>query len=138
MTAIRRSTRIGVRFQAAAGGEYRFAAYVDGNGNGVRAGDIAAGVDAELAPAQRLRDRFSGVSFGLVPGVPDVDGEDGIADGVRIGISRILTLGPDGTATPGTLYVRGRRAQYAVRVLGATGRIRLLAFDSGRRQWMPR
>jgi hypothetical protein len=58
------------------------------------------------------------------------------SDGVRIGTSRILTLGPDGTATSGTLYLHGRRAQFAVRILGATGRTRLLRFDPGGRRWV--
>ena len=33
-------------------------------------------------------------------------------DGVRIGSARILTMSPSGTATSGTLYLQGRRAQY--------------------------
>jgi hypothetical protein len=139
MHAIRRSTRVALRFEPA-GGDYRFAEYLDGNGNGVRAADIAAGVDPELAPRRYLRDHFAGVSFGLIANVPDVDGTRSATagDGVRIGASRILTLGPDGTASSGTLYVHGRRGQYAVRVLGATGRTRLLRFDRGVRQWMSR
>jgi len=69
-------------------------------------------------------------------GVPDVDGDhSAMSDGVRIGTSRILTLGPDGTATSGTLYVRGRRGQFAVRILGATGRTRVLRFDPASGQW---
>ncbi len=48
MQAIRRSTRVALRFDAV-GGDYRFAEYLDGNGNGVRASDIAAGADPELA-----------------------------------------------------------------------------------------
>ena len=37
-------------------------------------------------------------------------------------------MSADGTATSGTLYVRGRRVQYAVRVLGVTGRTRMLQY----------
>jgi hypothetical protein len=137
--AIKRSTRVALRFEPA-GGRGRFAEYVDGNSNGVRAADIASGVDGERAPLVGLAERFSGVALGLLPGTPDVDGDrvDGEADGVRIGASRLLTLGPDGTATPGTLYIRGNRAQYAVRVFGATGRTRVLRFDPGSRQWPSR
>ena len=139
LQAIRRSRCVALRFAAAADGS-RFAEYVDGNSNGVRAADISAGVDALLTPPERLGDQFTGVSFGLRGTVPDVDGSrsgsDG--DGIRIGTSRILTLGPDGTATSGTLYIRGRKAQFAVRVLGATGRTRLLRYDRGSGQWVPR
>ena len=38
--------------------------------------------------------------------------------------------------TSGTVYVRGRRSQYAVRVLGATGRTRLLHYHTGQRAWV--
>jgi hypothetical protein len=137
--ALRRSARVGLRFEAA-GSDYRFTEYVDGNGNGVRTTDIAAGVDPPLSPGELLGHHFSGITFGLLPGVPEVDGGSPAAspDGVRIGASRILTLGPDGTATAGTLYVHGRRGQYAVRVLGATGRARILRFDWRTGQWIAR
>jgi hypothetical protein len=137
MHAVGRSARVGLRFDPR--GSQGFAEYVDGNGNGVRTADIAAGVDPLRVPHQLLHHAFTGVSFRLPAGLPDVDGAIGtVEDGVRVGTSRILTLGPDGTATPGTLYVRGRRAQYAVRVLGATGRTRVLRFDPGRGQWTPK
>ena len=69
----------------------------------------------------------------------DVDAVRGTGtDGVRIGSARILTMSPDGTATSGTLFLEGRRAQYAVRVLGATGRTRVLKYDSGQRTWINR
>jgi hypothetical protein len=49
-----------------------------------------------------------------------------------------LSFGPSGGATSGTLYVRGAGAQqYAVRILGATGRSRVLRFDFLARRWLP-
>jgi type II secretory pathway pseudopilin PulG len=138
MHAIRRSACVALRFESQ-DDDYGFAEYVDGNGNGVRTTEILAGIDVELAPQQRLRALFAGVSFGLRPDVPDADGRGSSGtDGVRIGTSRILTLGPDGTATSGTVYVRGRRAQYAIRILGATGRTRVLRFEPGEGQWLSR
>lgn len=137
--ALSRSTRVALRFEGLAGNA-RFTEYADGNGNGVRAADIAGGVDPLLAPAQSLGDLFSGVVLERLAGVPEIDGGPAAsaADGVQVGSGRMLTLGPDGTATSGTLYVRGRRGQYAVRVLGATGRTRVLRFDWGSRQWTSR
>ena len=134
-TAVRQSTRIGLRFEAV-GTDWRIGEYADGNANGVRATDIASGVDSAIAPAEFLSGLFPGVGFGLHSGVPDVDGSrsSGV-DGLRIGSSGILTLGPDGTASSGTLYVRGRRGQYAVRILGITGRTRVLRFHPGTGQW---
>ena len=134
-TAVRRSTRIGLRFEPV-GNDWRIGEYSDGNGNGIRATDIASGVDSEVAQAEFISRLFPGVGFGLHSGVPDVDGSRSSgADGLRIGASGILTLGPDGTATSGTLYIRGRRGQYAVRILGITGRTRVLRFYPGTGQW---
>ena len=138
MDAIRRSRAVALRFQPAAP-DYQFAAFVDGNGNGVRSAEIASGVDQPVGIPRRLADDFAHVRFGLEIGRPDVDGvRNASADGVRVGTSRILTVSPDGTATSGTLYVLGRRAQYAVRVLGATGRTRVLKYDTGARAWISR
>jgi prepilin-type N-terminal cleavage/methylation domain-containing protein len=139
MEAVKRSAPVALRFEATAG-DYRFGEYLDGNGNGVRAVEITAGIDRELEARRTLADQFSGIRFGLQAGLPDLDGQR-VADaseGVRIGSNEILTLGPDGTATSGTLYIHGRRAQIAVRILGATGRVRLFRFDPGTEQWIPR
>ena len=134
-TAVRRSTRVGLRFEPV-GHDWRIGEYADGNGNGIRATDIASGVDLEVAQAEFISSLFPGVGFGLHSGVPDVDGSRSTgADGLRVGPSGILTLGPDGTATSGTLYVRGQRGQYAIRTLGITGRTRVLRFHPGTDQW---
>jgi len=97
-------------------------------------------MDRRLVPPQLLRDEFPLVVFGLRAGIPDLDGRRSTADsdGVRIGASRILTLGSDGTATSGTLYLHSRRGQFAIRILGATGRTRVLRFDTGPGQWSAR
>ena len=126
--AVRRSSAVALRFEAV-GDDYMYAPYEDGNGNGVRTAEIHAGIDRPLGPYERLGDKFPGVRFELTPGAPDADGQAGTgSDGVRIGSARMLTMGVDGTATSGTLYVRGRRGQYAVRVLGVTGRTRMLQY----------
>jgi hypothetical protein len=139
MHAIKRGARIGLRFEPSAE-DYQIGEYADGNGNGIRTAEISAGIDPPIAAAWRIGDHVAGARFGLRAGVPDLDGvrspEDG--DGVRIGTSRILSMGPDGTATGGTLYLRGRRSQYAVRVLGATGRTRVLRYEPGRDVWVTR
>jgi len=139
MHAVQRSARVGLRFEPE-GNDYRIAEYLDGNANGIRTAEIGAGIDARLGWAGLLCEHFAKVRFGLQPGVPEVDGarSEDAAEGVRVGSSRILSLGPDGTATSGTLYVQGTRSQYAVRILGATARTRLLRFDRGSGQWMVR
>jgi prepilin-type N-terminal cleavage/methylation domain-containing protein len=138
MQAVAGSTSVALRFEPS-GPDYLVTPYADGNGNGVRAADIHRGVDPPVGVPSRLGDNFGGVRFGLLPGLPDVDGVAGDGtEGVRIGTSRILTMSSNGTATSGTLYVQGRRAQYAVRVLGATGRTRILKYDTGAGTWISR
>ena len=136
MEAVTRSTSVGLKFEAE-DGEYAFTAYVDGNANGIRTLDIRAGVDRLLMDKERLAYNFPGVRFGLMPGVPEVDGapDQANGDGVRIGSARILTLGENGTATGGTLYVHGRQRQFAVRVFGVTGRTRVIQYDAKSRKW---
>jgi type II secretory pathway pseudopilin PulG len=137
MDAVNRSRCVALWFEASTP-DYRVARYVDGNGNGVRTAEIGR-IDPIDGVPKRIGDDFPNVRFGLAEGLPDVDGVRGTGtDGVRIGSARILTMSPDGTATSGTLYLEGRRAQYAVRVLGATGRTRVLKYDSGQRTWINR
>jgi prepilin-type N-terminal cleavage/methylation domain-containing protein len=135
--AIRRSTTHGLRFIPAAT-DYLVGAVADGNRNGLRTTELASGVDRALGEPQRLDAHFAGVSFGIVAGVPDADGSPAATpDGVRVGASRLLAVNADGTATSGTLYVRGPgRSQYAVRILGVTGRVRILRYDQVRGRWI--
>ena len=127
LDAVRRSNAVALRFEPTAG-DYIFAAFGDGNGNGVRSAEIRQGIDAaDWADSSGSATSFPGVRFELAAGVPDADGRAGTGqDGVRVGSPQILSMSSDGTATSGTLYIRGRRGQYAVRVLGATGRTRML------------
>jgi hypothetical protein len=138
MEAVRRSTAIALRFEPA-GDDYAFAPFEDGNGNGVRTLEIHAGIDRQVGPYERLGHGFSGIRFVLQEGVPDADGVRGSSvDGVRIGTPRLLTVSPDGTATSGSLYVSGPGGQYAIRVLGATGRTRVLFYNPGDGSWHAR
>jgi hypothetical protein len=136
--AVRRSTFVGLRFQSGTP-DYVFTKVVDGNENGLRTSDIARGVDRTVTPPAQLAWDFPGVTFGLLPGVPGVDGPLDDTDGIHVGVSGILSMNPNGTSSSGTLYLHGRKGtQYAVRVLGATGRVRVLEYQRGKRQWVDR
>ena len=127
--AVSRSVTIALRFEDQSDGT-AFAVYVDGNHNGVRTADIDARVDQPIDAVVRLWQLFPGVSIGVTP-------ESGETEAVQVGASRILSFTPAGTATPGTIYIRGRDgSQLAVRVLGATGRTRVLRLDRRRRVWI--
>ena len=135
--AIRRSTTHGLRFLPFAA-DYTIVTVADGNRNGLRTAEITSGVDRVLTEPEPLSWHFAGVTFGIFDGIPDADGLTVHGtDGVRVGSSRLLAVNADGTATSGTLYLRGRgRSQYAVRVLGITGRVRILKFEHARNRWI--
>lgn len=135
--AIKRSAATGLRFEPATP-DYRITVVSDGNGNGLRTSEIQSGRDKTLSEPERLDTHFDGVAFGILTGVPDADGQPANgSDGVRLGTSRLLSLNPDGTSSSGTLYLHGRdRTQYAVRVLGVTGRVRILKFDFVKGRWI--
>ena len=106
--AVARAATVALRF---VDGDQAFAVFVDGNRNGVRTRDIEAGTDREVDPPVRLPDLFPGVGVAVA----------------GVGASGILSFMPAGTATPGTIYLRGRDGtQAAVRIAGATGRTRVL------------
>jgi hypothetical protein len=134
---VKRSKAHGLRFEASTP-DYRITTVVDGNANGLRTSEIQQGVDRTLSEPEQLAAHFRDVVFGILDGVPDADGQPANgSDGVRVGTSKLLSMNPDGTSSSGTLYIHGRdRSQYAVRVLGVTGRVRVLKYDLGRRRWM--
>jgi type II secretory pathway pseudopilin PulG len=120
MQAVGRSATVALRFSDAADG-FGFDTFVDGNRNGVRTREIASGTDRPLDAPVQLSEMFPGVVIGLA--------EDGSGDPVRTGSSSLLSFTPSGTATSGSIYIRGRDgSRFAVRVLGATGRTRVLRY----------
>lgn len=138
MDAVKRSRYIALRFEPGVP-DYTYRYFADGNHNGVRTADIKAGVDPPLDTGEHIGDNFGGVTLRLMDDIPDADGAMHTGtDGVRIGVVKLLTMGPDGTATSGTLYVRGRNAQYAIRILGVTGRVRVLQYLRGQHKWINR
>lgn len=137
--AIVRSANVAMRFTSD-GSTLGYAVYQDGNGNGVLASDIQDGVDREIQGMEHLPDNFSGVDFGTVANLPAVDGSSTPpgSDPVRLGLSDMVSFTALGTSTSGSLYIRGRRyTQYAIRILGETGKTRLLKFDAHGRRWRP-
>lgn len=139
--AVRTGRVCGLRFDDD-GSAIGFARVVDGNGNGLRSVEIANGIDPTRGPRVRLADAFAGVRFAIVAAVPAIDGGPTIlaagADPVRLG-SAILAFAPSGSATSGTLYLASAdRRQFAVRVLGPTGRVRIFEFERATRRWVPR
>jgi prepilin-type N-terminal cleavage/methylation domain-containing protein len=137
--AVRRSACVAIRFIAQPDG-YLLQSFVDGNRNGVLTRDIALGLDPPISAGERLDYHFSGVEFGIQPNVTGIDpGPFNTSDPIQIGSSTLLSFSPTGSSTSGTLFIRSVRGhQFAVRLLGATGRTRILEFNFGERLWVAR
>ena len=137
LEAVRRSAFVALRF-AQDGTGYWVRTYVDNNANGVLSSEITGGIDTPISTAERLDYHFSGVTFGIQPAVTSLDPGQPLDtdDPIQIGASPLLSFSPNGSSTSGTVFIRGRSAaQFAVRVLGATGRTRLFEFDFQERVW---
>lgn len=129
LQAVSRSANVALRFERR-GDRILFGTVIDGNGNGVRAADIHAGIDRQIEPPLELAAHFPGVVIGLLPGTPGTDA-------VAIGPSDLWSFTPTGTSTPGSVYVHGRdRTQWVVRVFGATGRARVLRYEPATGAWV--
>ncbi len=114
---------------------WRFRRCVDGNGNGMRRADITAGRDT-CSSSTDVANVFLGVKVEVRTGLPDPDGGSPTSGAVRFGSSDIASFSPLGTASAGTVYLRSAGgAQYAIRVAGPTGRVRVLRYDSASRAW---
>jgi hypothetical protein len=123
---VARSANVALRFDRTRP-DATFQMFVDGNGNGVRNTDITSDVDTPIDTPVALSDLFSDVT------IASGDGENPI----RIGNTDLLSFTPLGTATPGSIFVRGRDGlQLVLRVVGATGRTRLLRYDSKSKDWV--
>lgn len=135
--ALRRNVHVAVRFGAAAD-DFAFTRVVDGNGDGVRQADVAAGVDRVEGSPDRLVAHF-GVGPRVRAGVPSPDEGARVAAGadpIQVGRARLVSFSPLGTCTSGTIYVAGRDGiQAAVRLFGATGRMRVLWWDERNHRW---
>jgi Tfp pilus assembly protein FimT len=135
LEALHRSRPVGVRFEQA-GADWRIGSYADGNGNGIRAADIASGIDPVVEREERFGARCPSVRIARLDGVPDVNGIPG-GSAVRFGASEIATFDSDGSSSSGSLYLTDGRTQLAVTVTPATGRIRLRKWDPRLRSWQP-
>jgi type II secretory pathway pseudopilin PulG len=139
MTAVQRNANAALRF-VATGGSHTVQPFLDGDWDGVRSADISAGRDPAISAAMPMEALFPGTRFGFVTGCPLVDGSavPAGADPVRIGSARMLVFTPDGASSGGTLYLRGpstATSGYAVVMLAATGRTRVLRCQPGAGRW---
>lgn len=140
LDSLKRARAVAVRLEIV-GDRTQLQLFADGDGDGVLQRDIDRGIDPPLTTPGWLDDQARGISLRVNQAIRDVAGTANIAPGddpLRIGNTALLTFSPVGSATNGTLYVAAHRGpQMAIRVFGATGRVRVLMFDAQTRQWHP-
>lgn len=134
--AIARDVNTGVKF-AMADGVWVYMVYDDIDGDGVRNDDIIAGMDVPVRGPTTVVGGDRQVRIGFANPPPN-DPDTGkpfspSAAAVQFGVSKICSFSRRGEATPGSIYLTdGNRGAAAVRVHGATGRIRILRYDGGK------
>jgi type II secretory pathway pseudopilin PulG len=135
--AVRRNRNVALRFDPDDPG--RISTYVDGDGDGVLERDIEVDVDTIVIAESRLSDYFGAVSLRVAATVPAPDGIGTVlagSDPVRIGNTNLLSFSPLGSATSGTIYLAAQSGpQMCVRILGTTGRVRVMWFDAASGTW---
>ena len=110
----------------------------DGNGNGLRTAEVRNGVDPKRSGPHRLGTgvRFGFPAGGPIPRIPPRRGLLSGSDPVRFGRSDLISFGPRGRSSSGTLYLTdGRQRLYGVLLYGAATRIRVWRWDREERRW---
>lgn len=105
----------------------------DGDGDGLRRDDVEAGTDPVLFDWVPLGAGAPPVVARVGCSCPAVDGAGTLAPGdrgMRFGSSSFVSFSAEGTASAGTLYLSSLGGPtVAVRVLGTTGRVRVLEYE---------
>ena len=136
--AIAHNVNCGMKFLLL-GGQWHFAVYEDGDGDGVRNDDIKSGKDRLIARPRVVLPASNAVTIGLLDiAIKDPDG-DLLAPNkspVVFNTSTICSFSPLGQSTPGTIYITDRGQDlYAVRVFGTTAKVRVLRYMRETGKW---
>ncbi len=136
--AVARACHAGVKFTKS-GGEWLYAVYDDGDGDGIRNDDITNGTDPLFAAPKRVLTTARNAFIAVPPFKikdPDGDALTPSSSAVQFNASTLCSFSPIGESTSGTIYISDRVGDvYAVRVYGATGKIRLIRYNAGSKKW---
>jgi prepilin-type N-terminal cleavage/methylation domain-containing protein len=133
--ALSRGVNVGVVFDQQ-GAVWSVRVCRDGNRNGIRRADVGSGVDPCVDGPYAIGDVVPHVNVAVDATIKGPSGEAPSPDPVRFGSSDIASFSPLGSCTAGSLFLRSAGgAQFAVRVGGVTGRIRVLRYDSPKAGW---
>lgn len=121
------------------GGEWHFAVYEDGDGDGVRNDDIKSGKDRLIARPRVVLPTSKVATIGLLDiAIKDPDGDPlpPTKSPVAFNTSAICSFSPLGQSTPGTIYITDDGTDlYAVRVFGTSAKIRVLRYVRATGKW---
>lgn len=125
---------------AQSGSDWTYALYDDGDGDGVRNDDIAAGIDRHYAPPRLLLQESKLAAIQLPPNLaikdPDGDPLTSASAAVQFGKSTLCSFAPNGESSSGTIYLTDKFTElWCVRVYGASGKVRLLRYNRGAKTW---
>jgi type II secretory pathway pseudopilin PulG len=133
--AVNRSANVGVVFDSV-NGRWQLRICRDATGNGLRRSEIASGADPCIDGPYEFTAMFPGVAIAVDPQLTGPAGEPGTPDPVRFGTADIASFSPTGGCTAGSLFIQSARGrQFAVRLAGANGRLRVFRYDTGPRSW---
>lgn len=129
-----------IKFIRTADGAWSYAIYIDGDGDGVLNADIASGVDPLVDGPEVIADPRAMATIGIPPGgLPDPDGGPRLLPEtapVQFNRSTLCSFSPDGSGTPGSVYLSTLGGDAAVvRCSGEGGRISDLVLAAGGRKW---
>ncbi|HVT45038.1 MAG TPA: prepilin-type N-terminal cleavage/methylation domain-containing protein [Thermoanaerobaculia bacterium] len=130
--AIARGANSGLKFSRI-DGEWMYAIYDDGDGDGVRNDDILKGIDRRfLAPRPVLKSiGLARIGLPATP-IPDPDTKKPMpatASPIRFGTSTLCSFSPNGSSSSGSIFLTwGEGSAAMVRVYGPTARIRALRY----------
>ena len=133
--AVNRGAHVGVVFDQT-GSRWRLRICRDATGNGLRRAEILSGADPCFDGPYEFAAMFPGVEIAVDANLVGPAGEPGNADAVRFGTPDIASFAPTGGCTAGSVFLRSTRGQqYAIRVAGVNGRLRVFRFDTGAGTW---
>jgi prepilin-type N-terminal cleavage/methylation domain-containing protein len=129
-----------IKFLRDADGGWSYAVYTDGDNDGVLNEDIAKGIDRLVQGPDLLVAPRALATIGIpARGLPDPDGGARIpasASPVQFGRSLLCSFSPDGSSTPGSIYLRTVAGDAAVvRCSGEGGRVSVLLLNRLLRIW---
>jgi type II secretory pathway pseudopilin PulG len=129
-----------IKFLRDSDGGWSYAVYIDGDGDGVLNADIASGVDPLVQGPDVIVSPQAMATIGIpAEGLPDPDGGARLRPEtapVQFNRSTLCSFSPDGSGTPGSIYLRTVAGDAAVvRCSGEAGRISVLELPRGGRKW---